>query len=319
MYDILNKYKCAIILILKGLLVSVALFFIVYKVVFNQQISATTFIKQLFEIIGKKQFQFFISILFSILNWYFEILKWQVLVSTQNKITFQEALSQTLASHTIGFTTPNKIGEYGAKAFFFEKMNRKKIMILNLIGNSAQLSVTVFFGLIGLFFLLSNFTVPNMQIKPSKFSLFYLISILLVWFLVKNYCYKILTDWFAKLHIFIKTISKQTYFKVVLLSVLRYVIFVHQFYFFLWFFGVETNYVHTILMLFCMYFIAAAVPNLNLFDWVTKSSLAVFLFGLLSIASLPIIVIVLTMWLLNFALPALIGSAFVIFYKPTFN
>ena len=41
------------------------------------------------------------------------------------EINFFEAYEQCLASLTVSIITPNRIGEYGAKALFFEKENRK--------------------------------------------------------------------------------------------------------------------------------------------------------------------------------------------------
>ena len=320
MYNILYKYKHASIFILKGLFVLVALFFIVYKIIYNTEISITVVAKKLAEVsIHLRSWVFLILVFFSVLNWWFEILKWKILVQTLKKITFKDALTQTLASHTIGFTTPNKIGEYGAKALFYEKINRKKILGLNFIGNSSQLIATLFFGSIGMFYLLFNFTIPKLQLNYSKFSYLYLIILIIIGFLVKKYFYKILSNWFTKLWMFLNTISTKTYLKVLALSVVRYAVFSHQFYFFLLILGIKTHYFSSLLLLFCMYFIATVLPNLNLFDWAIKGSVAVFLFGLVGILPLPIIVITTVMWLLNFALPAIIGSGFVLFYKPVLN
>src|SRR5690606_30725119 len=90
-------------------------------------------------------------------NWFFEILRWKILVSIIEKIDFKTALKQSLASLAISLATPNRIGEYGAKALFFENRKRKKILLLNFFSSGAQMFVTSFFGLFGLLYLFRNF------------------------------------------------------------------------------------------------------------------------------------------------------------------
>jgi hypothetical protein len=67
---------------------------------------------------------------FSFLNRFFEILKWQNLVSHLRKISLSEATAQVLGALTAGIFTPNGLGEYAGKALFFEKSETKKIIFL---------------------------------------------------------------------------------------------------------------------------------------------------------------------------------------------
>jgi len=93
-------------------------------------------------------------LIFSIFNWFFEILKWKTLASFCNRINTKSAAIQSLSSLTLSLITPNRIGEYPAKAMYYEKENRKQILSLNLLHNTAQLSTTLFFGSSGILFLL---------------------------------------------------------------------------------------------------------------------------------------------------------------------
>ena len=69
-------------------------------------------------------------LLLATINWMLESMKWQELVCLIESISFLEALQQTLASLTISLPTPSRLGEYGAKAFFFQKNLRKKVVFL---------------------------------------------------------------------------------------------------------------------------------------------------------------------------------------------
>lgn len=51
-------------------------------------------------------------------------------------------------------------------------------------------------------------------------------------------------------------------------------------------------------------------------DFVIKGSVGVFLFGLFQVNPMLILCITLLMWILNFAVPSLVGSYFVLTFKP---
>ena len=80
-------------------------------------------------------------------------------------------------------------------------------------------------------------------------------------------------------------------------------------------FGIETDYFTIINLLFCMYLFASIIPSLSIFDWVIKGSIAIWLFSFVGVNELTIVTITTIMWILNFAIPALLGSIFVLNFK----
>jgi hypothetical protein len=246
------------------------------------------------------------------LNWFFEILKWKHLVSSLKNTTVLQATKQSLGSHTAALFTPNRIGEYGAKAFYFYKNERKKILLLNLISHVSQMTITIIFGVLGLVFLFLNFEV-DLPIFRTRRLVYYLALIIVSIFGGRFFIAKKIRGFYLnKILKFIKSLSFIYVFKVLLFSVIRYLIFSHQFYFLLRLFGVETDYYTLMLLIFAMYLIASVIPSLPMFDWLIKGSVAVFVFGLIGVNELLIVSITTVMWLLNFALPAIIGSYFVL-------
>ena len=65
-----------------------------------------------------------------------------------------------------------------------------------------------------------------------------------------------------------------------------------------------------------MYLFASIIPTLALFDWLIKGSIAVWLFGFVGVNEIAIISITTIMWLLNVALPGIVGGFFVLKFKP---
>lgn len=259
-------------------------------------------------------------VIFSFFNWFFEILKWKYLVSEIKKINFKTALQQTLGALTASLLTPNRIGDYGAKAIFYKKEFRKRILLINLMNNIMQMSMTCVFGLVGFGLFASKYAVKLDYYKIILVLLsILLVSGFIVYFLKKS---KFAIKGFSleKLKIFIKNFSKKTIFLGFLFSLIRYLVFSFQFYFLLHIFKIEITYLNAMMVISSMYFLSSIVPTISLFDVVIKGSVALYLFSFVGVDELIILSITTLMWILNFVLPSLAGSYYVLNFKyPTEN
>lgn len=302
-------------LLVKFTLVFVAFFFIYNKLVHNNTLD----INSLLYYIEKHEIITFHNVLilfiFSGCNWFLECLKWQCLVHEVKEISLKKAVEQSLGSLTVSMITPNRIGEYGAKAIYFKKKSRKKIMGLNLLGNLSQLSTTLFFGAIGLLYLAFVFKLPISYFKLLVFSSV-IIGLILIYhkflskkeFEIKGYSFK-------KLNRFISSLNRNTLYKSILISVLRYVCFSHQFYFLICLLGINITYTEALALIASMYLLVSIIPTVFVFDVLVKGSVAVWLFSFVNANEFIIVTCITIMWFLNFALPSIIGSYFVLNFK----
>ena len=311
------KTKQFFFVLIKLSIVVGAFYFIYSKIAKNESLEFSTFLSFLNEnnVFSTKNIS--ILILLSFFNWFFEILKWQYLVVTLKHISFRSALEQSLGGLTASLITPNRIGDYGAKAIYFTKKLRTKIVLLNLLGNMAQMTVTTLFGLVGLFFFLNAYSIDINFYKITRFASIILIIGLLALFGMKQKRFKIKGFSFTAILTFIKSISLKTHSLNLALSFIRYLIFSFQFYYLLIAFGVDISYANAMMVITSMYLLASIVPTISIFDVVVKGSIAVFLFGYLHISELTILSITTTMWLLNFVIPSITGSYFVLNFKLT--
>lgn len=251
-------------------------------------------------------------LLLSIFNWFFEIKKWQNLVSSIKYIAFFEAFKQSLASQTTSLFTPNRIGEYGAKAIYFSKTYRKRILLLNLLGNIAQMCTTLLFGIIGFAFFISKYNVVI-----SYYKLFGIISLIITITALVDFGFK-LTKFKIKgfslqgLKTAVLKISAKIHFKNIIFSVIRYLIFSFQFYYLLILFNVDVLYFDAMIAITSMYLLSSIIPSIFIFDVVIKGSVALYLFNFIDVNELPILSIVTLMWILNFVLPSVLGGFYVL-------
>lgn len=294
----------AFITAIKLIIVLLSFYFIYSELHNNDQLNW----KKFFELLDRKWsisgLLFLFS--FSVANRYLEILKWQNLVAFIHPITTGESAKQVLSALTAGIFTPNGLGEYAGKALYFEQKKTKKIIFLNLICNGIQMIITIFFGTIGLWVLGYNFWV---LIIIGICLLFIGLSFLTKSIKIKGYSIeKLLTK--------INEIPKKIHRKNMLLAVGRYLVFSHQYYFLFLAFDVDLPYLTLMASIATVYFLASSLPSFQFLDFAVKGSVALFFFEKLGVNEWVVVFIATLMWFLNVVLPVVIGSYFVLKFKP---
>ncbi|MEZ4786338.1 MAG: lysylphosphatidylglycerol synthase domain-containing protein [Flavobacterium haoranii] len=304
MIAIPHKAKQFLLVLVKVLIVGLAFFYIYQHLQGDKAIS----LKSIVEYLSLKEV--LILLLFTSANWFFEVLKWQNLVNSFKQISFFEAAQQTFGSLTASIFTPNRIGEYGAKMLYFKKENAKRIVLLNFVHNSSQMLATTLFGVIGMFF--STFNIQHSTFKILVFIGIGIAILIAVFFRkIEIYGFSI-----QKIIDKIKKLDKNILFKTVGFSIFRYIIFSTQFLILLLFFDAEIEVKTAFLTIFTMYFLASILPSIHLMDVAIKGSVALFLFSKLGVEDWKILTITSLMWFFNLVLPVILGSYFVMRFKP---
>ena len=303
MISISHKAKQLLVLLIKLLIVGGAFYFIYNQIAHNNQLNWVLFLEKFNK--NKSFLGIVFILLLSFLNRFFEILKWQNLVSYIHKITVFDATKQVLGALTAGLFTPNGIGEYAGKALFFEKFQAKNIVFLNLICNGIQLILSVIFGIFGLLYLGYS--------KWVVFLLAVLLGFLVLGFGLKKV--KIKGYSITGLIFKINEIPKSIHQKNNYLAVCRYLIFSHQYYFLFLAFDVQLPYFTLMATISTVYFLASSLPTFQFLDFAVKGSVAVYFFGLFGVNEWIVIFISTLMWFLNVVLPVLIGSYYVLNFK----
>jgi hypothetical protein len=309
MISISHKAKQFLIVVTKLLIVGGAFYFIYSQLANNDKLDWEKFII----LFKKNQSVAGISfiLLLSVLNRFFEILKWQNLVSYLHKISLAESTKQVLGALTAGLFTPNGVGEYAGKALFFEKSKTKKIVFLNLICNGIQMILSIVFGIFGLFYFNAKYNVITSKTVVILFGLFFLVFV--VTFLLKKITIKGFS--IEKLIHKINEIPKSIHQKNIFLAVCRYMIFSHQYYFLFLAFDVDLSYLTMMATIASVYFLASSLPTFQFLDFAVKGSVAVYFFGILGVNEWIVVFISTLMWFLNVVLPVIIGSYYVMNFK----
>lgn len=314
-YNVPYKTKQFLFVLIKLSIVVGAGYFIYSKLLLNENLLFSTYIAFLIENDPFSPKNVLFLVFLTLFNWFFEILKWQKLVQIIQNISFKDALEQSLGGLTASLVTPNRIGDYGAKVMYYTNRFKGKIVLLNLVGNISQMTITTVFGVIGLTIFVNFYQVDINYYRVTRFVFILLIIAILSFFGVKHRRFKVKGHSYVDIIDFIKSITINVKAKTLVFSLIRYLIFSFQFYFFLSVFGVAIDYLDAMVVITSMYFLASIIPSISIFDVVIKGSVAVFLFSFLKINELTILTIITSMWLLNFVIPSVFGGYYILNFR----
>lgn len=303
------KIKQFLLLLMKLTVVSLAFYFI------KSQLAEKTLDWDIISrALQKPNAVFYVAVLLilTFLNRFIEILKWKNLTQTIIPISIWESTKQVLIGITFGIVTPNGIGEYAGKAWFYPKKDAVKIVFLNAVCNGIQVIYALTFGLIGTLYVnrLHPF-IPNTYIY-----LFFggLILAVVLLFSVKNIRIKGYS--IQALFNYLGAIKTSIHRKNILLAFLRYLVLIHQYYLLYTLFEVEIPYIILLSVVASVYLLASSLPNFQAIDFALKGSVAIYLFGLFGVDSWVVTLVAALIWLLNLVIPISIGSVFLLLFNP---
>jgi uncharacterized membrane protein YbhN (UPF0104 family) len=262
-------------------------------------------------------------------NWGLEARKWQMLVKPLQKVTFLRAFSAVLSGVSFSINTPNRIGEYGGRVLYI-KNNRSKLKAIaaTMVGGFSQLIITIIFGLIGLMYYISKYTLikADEHFLPGfweKFLLGLLIVICALIILLYFRLQIILVifekiPFLRKARVFVQIIvrySSGDLERLLLLSACRYMVFSAQYLILLDSLGVEMQWWQGFLMNAVIYLVMSLVPTIAIAELGLRGKVSLYFMGLLSTNSPAIIAATVGIWCINLLLPAIIGSVLLLGIK----
>lgn len=304
-----DKTKQFFVFIAKILVVGGAFYFIYNRLSDGNQFNP----ERLFDAINRKGATLIIAaILFlTVMNRFLEVLKWQALSGTLRPISLGRSAAQVLAAVTAAIFTPNGLGEYAAKAFYYKKEEAGQVVFLNLICNGVQMIIAVVAGLSGL--VVFNFMY---NILPSSL-LFLILAAIGVLVAVVFASRKITIKGYSIQRLIekIQELPKSVHRRNMLYALLRYSCIVLQHYLLFLLFDVAVPAYIMLPAIAGIYFLGSSLPNFTFIDFAVRGSVAVFFFGKIGVDEWIVVLVATLQWMLNIVLPVIAGSYFVLTFK----
>jgi hypothetical protein len=267
-------------------------------------------------------------VLLMLVNWGLEAKKWQLALANLQQLSFWKAFKATFTGSTMASFTPNRTGEYVGRILYVEEGKRLQAVSLTFICSMAQLQVTLYAGLAGLWSFTRSFgsivNEPQSSIMWMNV-LFYVVLTAAV----------VLTLFYFRLAWFIRVVHRWTgnakimryvavledcnatiLLRVLSLSGVRYLVFILQYYLLFTVFGVDVNWWQTLQSVSVLFLVLAILPSFTfLTDLGIRWKAGIEIVQLYSTNTIGIFAAAFTIWLVNLIIPALIGSLLILGIK----
>lgn len=245
-------------------------------------------------------------------NWFFEFLKWKTILRiSQISADFSVQLKSFLAGILTGFLTPNLLGNFIGRMFYFHRRNRPAIIIFTFFSNGAQFLASMLFGVVGLFWMgLHDSTWESYFYYILLASSLSVILFLLLFFQFEESQWKFIQE-----NRFLKRVlpflqhSNSFRIKLLLLSLFRHGVFSFQYWLMLAAFGLNPP-LEWLGWIWQLFFWSTLIPSLWLGKLVIRESMAIWVLGTISGNPAAVLLASVTLWGINQGIPAMLGIPF---------
>jgi len=325
---VLKKKKKIFLNYIFGPLLFIWLSFSIYKQIQEQPNlpDAWKAIQQSYK--GPNAWKLYAVLALMFVNWGLEAKKWQLLVSGVQKISFLRAFRAIFTGQAIALNTFNGVGEYVGRVVYLNDGNRLRAVALSIVGSLSQIIITMVMGILGLIYLRVNILDDTHHVQGlSKFWLDAMMYSISFWTIIFLLVYFQLS-WLTKLIEKIPFVAKYSFYiqkledfhwkeltRILLLSFIRYVVFVAQYLLLLELFNVNATAIQLAWMVCVLFLVLAVVPTIPIAELGLRGEASKQLFGLISTNTLGIVFTAVVIWLINRVIPAIAGSIFLLGVK----
>ena len=223
---------------------------------------------------------------------------------------------------------PNRVGEFVGRIFVIENASRIEAILITILGSLSQLLVTILTGSFCLIIFIPRFLwhfenyfghiywgMVAMTLIIDVFLLLFYFNISFLSYLREKLCIRKWRKYRKFLNVF-SFYSFRELFQVIALSFLRYGVFSIQFYILLRLFSVPIPFFDGMLIVGIIFFIMAVIPTIAITELGIRGSVALYFFGVYfsgihtidETISIGILSASTLLWIINLAIPALVGS-----------
>ncbi len=253
-------------------------------------------------------------------NWLIEAFKWKYALRKLHTLSVFKSFQSVMSGVSIGLFTPNRIGEFGGRIMYLPPQKRAEGSVLSMISSYSQFFTTLLFGIPAFLIFLS--VVGNSQrlsYTSMVLAIMLALFLMVVYFNLKwVYCLLVKIPFLLK---YKKKLSpllefpRKKLLHLLLLSMLRYVVFLLQFYFICRFFALQIDFHLVVLAVANLYFFMAMLPMFTIGEPGLRAGLTAMFFSSFTLQIAGVISASVLLWLINVLLVSLLGAAFLMNQK----
>jgi hypothetical protein len=269
-----------------------------------------------------------------IFNWLIESFKWKIAVASIQPVSLLRAFKAVLAGVSISLSLPNRIGEYLGRVLFLEPSQRVRAISVTVVASFSQLIVTIMMGLFGLLLARPVILSRGIWSIQTWWIVIGVVALMILLMLLLYFNISMLNRWLQQK--LVATSSKWLLrFKdwlvaldscnaailrtLLSLSMLRYGVFMAQYYLAYQFFGVAFS-MHQLFVIVSLTFLTlAAVPTFAAPELALRGAVGIFIAKWFTLQVAAVVLALLLIWITNLILPAVVGALLITGIRNFFN
>jgi len=259
--------------------------------------------------------------LLMLLNWSLEAIKWKIAIQQIQQVSFFKSFQAVLSGVSFSVSTPNRMGEYLGRLIYMEEGKRLKTIAITITGSMSQLIITLLMGCIGMLILRS--TIEAQKVVTSFWMQLLIYGSLIVLFVLTLFYFRLpwLIRWIDKLpgakkfnYLLqaLENFNATLLLKLLSLSLLRFFVFIIQYYLLFRLFNVEMGWWQVFWTVSVSFLVMAALPSIALLELVQRGKVVTTIVGLYSANELGMNMATASIWFINLIIPAIIGSLLIL-------
>lgn len=292
------KKQKTIFIFLKLILLLVVIFFFYFQFKKVNWSNQTIYVENPFSLL-------FVLLLVPV-NWFFEWRKWLLTLSVVDVYAKPATkIHAFFAGIVTGMLTPNMLGNFIGRIYYFDRNHRIALVVLTLVTNYAQFIASIFLGIIAL--LILNKSPWDLDIAQLNWVFIALAIFFLLIYFNFEWVFKYIKRK-TRMYLLIRNLQRRRAFrwKILGLSMLRHAVFTLQFSLMLSAFGEDFSF-QNMLWIWQFYLWLTLAPSLFLGKLAIRESVAIWVLTAAGMGELTIVISSFLIWVFNLLLPTVIG------------
>lgn len=258
-------------------------------------------------------------------NWGLEAIKWRTLLRPYwPDLAWPQVIRAVLAGISVSVATPNRIGEYGGRALVVPSRRVADVVLTTVVGSMCQWVVFLACGWPGIVYSLGQHYITS---TAGLFALALAVPALLWLGITQRHMLREVLRripikrgqrWWRWLRFKVfelRRISIWALRQALFIALLRFLVYSCQYLLLLWFFGVSLSFVTGLAGIFSIYLIQAGIPLPPGLGVMTRSELAILIWGEQAVLPLAVVSATFSVYLINLVAPALLGVWMIVHNK----
>lgn len=253
---------------------------------------------------------FLATVLFP-LNWLIESMKWRWVTHQVEPVSILTAQKSVYAGVCVGNLAPGRATEFLAKIHFFKPQHKLAVTILHFLNGMFQLSVTIFFGMLGLSIKAGTQAGEDdtMKVVSVLLSVIVLLVFILALFRINHIIGWLYKRYGSENYEELKPVSWNASLlaKMFGFSFIRYAVFTMQFVLIAYVFPQQVSIWQMMISIWVYFLFTTIIPMFSVIEAAVRAAIAMIVFSGMGLTDGALAVIAILIWIINIVFPSIIG------------